>query len=120
MNNSAVQKEMKRLRSVARDFEYVLMMIDKEVQIHQRAYDQAIDSKTQEEDLKLLKKLNKNVMAVSIHDYDKMGRDETEDQEKFDQRVNFIGAPGMSEDQALPVRANPMGGLGAPEAKPPI
>ena len=24
------------------------MMIDKEVQIHQRAYDQAIDSKTQE------------------------------------------------------------------------
>lgn len=48
MNNSAVQNEMKRLRSVARDFEYVLMMIDKEVQIHQRAYEQAIDSKTQE------------------------------------------------------------------------
>lgn len=48
MNNSAVQKEMKRLRSVARDFEYVLMMIDKEVQNHQREYEQAIDSKTQE------------------------------------------------------------------------
>ena len=48
MNNSAVQNEMKRLRSVARDFEYVLMMFDKEVQIHQRAYEQAIDSKTQE------------------------------------------------------------------------
>ena len=48
MNNSAVQNEMKRLRSVARDFEYVLMMIDKEVQIHQRAYEQVIDSKTQE------------------------------------------------------------------------
>lgn len=46
MNNSVVQKEIKRLRSVARDFEYVLMMIDKEVQIHQRAYEQAIDSKT--------------------------------------------------------------------------
>ena len=48
MNKSAEQKEMKRLRSIARDFEYVLMMIDKEVQNHQREYEQAIDSKTQE------------------------------------------------------------------------
>ncbi len=64
MNNSAVQNEMKRLRSVARDFEYVLMMIDKEVQIHQRAYEQAIDSKTQEKcfhALEALKNLKSNI-----------------------------------------------------------
>jgi GTPase len=31
-----------------------------------------IDNKTQEENLKLLRKVNKNVMPVSIHDYDKI------------------------------------------------
>ena len=64
MNNSAVQNEMKRLRSVARDFEYVLMMIDKEVQIHQRAYEQAIDSKTQDKcfySLEALKNLKSKI-----------------------------------------------------------